>query len=104
MGPPSGPYLVLQQFCNGVAMISGHMGGHTGADGGPYGVLDGSHVIGHIIFECHVIRLGWQGVILLSTLLNQCWVDPTQALLCHDRRVRYVTTRHKVTSPSFRHN
>jgi hypothetical protein len=32
---------------------------------------NGSHVIGHIIFECHVTRLGWQGIILLSTLLSQ---------------------------------
>jgi hypothetical protein len=32
----------------------------------------GSHVIGHVIFECHVTRLGWQGVILLPTLLSQC--------------------------------
>jgi hypothetical protein len=34
-------------------------------------VPDGSHVIGHVIFECHVIRLGWQGIILLPTLLSQ---------------------------------
>jgi hypothetical protein len=32
---------------------------------------DGSHVIGYVIFECHVTRLGWQGVILLPTLLSQ---------------------------------
>jgi hypothetical protein len=38
---------------------------------GPDGVPDGSHVIGHAIFECHVTRLGWQGVILLPTLLSQ---------------------------------
>jgi hypothetical protein len=37
----------------------------------PDGVLDGSHVIGHIIFECHVTRLGWQGVILLPTLFSE---------------------------------
>jgi hypothetical protein len=48
-------------------MISGQTGGLTGLDG----VLDGSHVIGHVIFECHVIRLWWQGVILLPTLLSQ---------------------------------
>jgi hypothetical protein len=30
------------------------------------------HVIGHVIFECHVTRLGWQGVILLPTLVSQC--------------------------------
>jgi hypothetical protein len=29
------------------------------------------HVIGHVIFECHVTRLGWQGIILLPTLVNQ---------------------------------
>jgi hypothetical protein len=29
------------------------------------------HVIGHVIFECHVTRLGWQGVILLPTLVSQ---------------------------------
>jgi hypothetical protein len=40
----------------------------TGLDGVP----DGSNVIGHIIFECHVTRLGWQGIILLPILLNQC--------------------------------
>jgi hypothetical protein len=49
----------------------GWMGGQTGCPTGPYGVPDGSHVIGHVIFECHVTRLGWQGVILLSTLLSQ---------------------------------
>jgi hypothetical protein len=32
---------------------------------------DGCHVIGHVIFECHVTRLGWQGVILLPTLVSQ---------------------------------
>jgi hypothetical protein len=49
--------------------------GQTRVDGGPdepNGVPDGSHVIGHVIFECHVIRLGWQGVILLPALLSQC--------------------------------
>jgi hypothetical protein len=50
-------------------------GGHTGwPDGGQTGCPtgpDGSHVIGHVIFECHVTRLGWQGVILLPTLLSQ---------------------------------
>jgi hypothetical protein len=25
----------------------------------------------HVIFECHVTRLGWQRVILLPTLVNQ---------------------------------
>jgi hypothetical protein len=39
----------------------------TGPDGGP----DRSHVIGHVIFECHVTRLRWQMVILLPTLLSQ---------------------------------
>jgi hypothetical protein len=50
----------------------------TGCPTGPDGVPDeakrgpdGSHVIGHVIFECHVTRLGWQGVILLPTLLSQ---------------------------------
>jgi hypothetical protein len=58
-------------------MISGQTWGQTGADrwpdglDGPDGVPDGSHVIGHVIFECHVIRLGWQGVILLPALLSQ---------------------------------
>jgi hypothetical protein len=46
-------------------------GCRMGAVRGPNGVPDESHVIGHIIFECHVIRLGWQGVILLPTLLSQ---------------------------------
>jgi hypothetical protein len=45
--------------------------GLTGARRGPDGVPNGSHVIGHIIFDCHVTRLGWQGVILLPTLLSQ---------------------------------
>jgi hypothetical protein len=56
----------------------GQTGGQTGLNGGPDGVPeggqtgpDGSHVIGHVIFECHVTRLGWQGVILLPTLLSQ---------------------------------
>jgi hypothetical protein len=47
------------------------IGGRMGCPTGPDGVPDGSHVIGHIIFECHVICLGWQGVILLPTLLSQ---------------------------------
>jgi hypothetical protein len=38
----------------------------------PDAVPDRSHVISHIIFECHVTHLGWQGIILLSTLLSQC--------------------------------
>jgi hypothetical protein len=90
-------------------------GAKQGADGaptwcqtrcptGPDGMPDGSHVISYVNFECHIIRLGWQGVILLPTLLSQRYVDPMQALLCRDRRVRHVTTRHKVMSPSFRHD
>jgi hypothetical protein len=46
-----------------------------GPDRGPDeldGVPNGSHVIGHVIFECHVTCLGWQGVLLLPTLLSQC--------------------------------
>jgi hypothetical protein len=35
-------------------------------------VPDGSHVIGHVIFECHVTHLGWQEVFLLPTLLSHC--------------------------------
>jgi hypothetical protein len=49
-------------------------GGRRGLEGGPDGldgVPDGSHGISHVIFECHVIRLGWQGVIKLPTLLSQ---------------------------------
>jgi hypothetical protein len=65
---------------------------------------DGCHVIGHIIFECHITHLGWQGVILLPTLVSQHFFDPMQALLCCDRRVRHVTTRHNVTSPSQSHD
>jgi hypothetical protein len=42
-------------------------GGRMGCPTGP----DGCHVIGHVIFECHVTRLGWQGVILLPTLVSQ---------------------------------
>jgi hypothetical protein len=34
---------------------------NKGLNGMPDGMPDGSHVIGQIIFECHVIRLGWQG-------------------------------------------
>jgi hypothetical protein len=45
--------------------------GQTGCPMGLDGVPDESHVIGHVIFECHVIRLGWQWVILLPTLLSQ---------------------------------
>jgi hypothetical protein len=63
--------MVLQWFCKGFAMMSGQTGGQMGADGGPDGVPNGSHVIGHIIFECHITHLGWQGVILLPTLLSQ---------------------------------
>jgi hypothetical protein len=72
--PPSGFATILQWFCKGFAMMSDQTGSQTGADGvpnGPDGVPDGSHVIGHVIFECHVTHLGWQGVILLSTLLSQ---------------------------------
>jgi hypothetical protein len=46
--------------------------GQTGCLTGLDGVPDGSHVIGHVIFECHVTRLGWQVEILLPTLLSQC--------------------------------
>jgi hypothetical protein len=46
-------------------------GGQTGARRGARRGPNGSHVIGHVIFECHVTRLGWQGVILLPTLLSQ---------------------------------
>jgi hypothetical protein len=49
----------------------GQTGCQTGCPTGPDRVPDGSHVIGHVIFECHVTRLGWQGVILLPTLLSQ---------------------------------
>jgi hypothetical protein len=49
----------------------GRTGAGWGAGRGPDGGPDGSDVIGHVIFECHVTRLGWQGVILLSTLLSQ---------------------------------
>jgi hypothetical protein len=45
-------------------------GGRIGGQTGPDGVPDGSHVIGHVIFECHVTRLGWQGIILLPTLFS----------------------------------
>jgi hypothetical protein len=34
--------------------------GQTGCPMGLDRVPDGSHVIGHVIFECHVIRLGWR--------------------------------------------
>jgi hypothetical protein len=66
-------------------MMSGQMGADRRPDGpdgvpdgldgvpdGPDEVPDRSHVIGQVIFECHVTRLAWQGVILLSTLLSQC--------------------------------
>jgi hypothetical protein len=43
----------------------------NGVPDGPDGVPNGSHVIGHVIFECHVTRLGWQGIILLPTLFSQ---------------------------------
>jgi hypothetical protein len=46
-------------------------GARWGPDGGPDKVPDRSHVIGHVIFECHITRLGWQGVILLPTQLSQ---------------------------------
>jgi hypothetical protein len=49
-------------------------GARLGPDGCPMGtdgVPDGSHVIGHVIFECHINCLRWQGVILLPTLLSQ---------------------------------
>jgi hypothetical protein len=45
----------------------GWTGSPTGGQTGP----DGCHVIGHVIFECHVTRLGWQGIILLPTLVSQ---------------------------------
>jgi hypothetical protein len=65
--------MVLQRFCNDERPDGGPDGGRrgarqgqagaqTGADGVPNG-LDGmpdrSHVIGHVIFECHVTHLGW---------------------------------------------
>jgi hypothetical protein len=75
-----------------VARRCGQTGCLTGGETGwPDGVLDGAkrvprhflnatssatsffdcHVIGHVIFECHVTRLGWQGVILLPILVSQ---------------------------------
>jgi hypothetical protein len=51
--------------------MGGQMGGQTGCPMGPDKVPDKNHVIGHIIFECHITHLGWQGVILLPTLLSQ---------------------------------
>jgi hypothetical protein len=39
----------------------GWMGCPTGAKQGPNRVPDGSQVISHVIFECHVTRLVWQG-------------------------------------------
>jgi hypothetical protein len=36
----------------------GQTGCQTGYPTGPDGVANGSHIIGHVIFECHVIRLG----------------------------------------------
>jgi hypothetical protein len=50
----------------------GQTGCKTGCPTGSDGVPNGSHVIGHVIFEYHVTRLRWQGIILLSTLLSQC--------------------------------
>jgi hypothetical protein len=47
------------------------MGGQMGCQTGLDRVPDGSYVINHVIFECHVTRLGRQGVILLSTLFSQ---------------------------------
>jgi hypothetical protein len=46
-------------------------GGQTGCPTGGQTGPDGCHVIGHVIFEYHVTRLGWQEVILLPTLINQ---------------------------------
>jgi hypothetical protein len=56
-------------------------GGQTGPDGVPDRARRGAtssatsffdcHIIGHVIFECHVTCLGWQGVILLLTLVSQ---------------------------------
>jgi hypothetical protein len=63
-GPDGGPDGARRRARRGQ---TGCLTGQTGLDGVP----DGSHVIGHVIFECHVIRLGWQGVILLPTLLSQ---------------------------------
>jgi hypothetical protein len=54
--------------------MEGLTGGQTGQMGCPTGldeVPDWSHVIGHVIFVCHVTCLGWHGVILLPILLSE---------------------------------
>jgi hypothetical protein len=51
---------------DGVARRGGRRGARRGLTG-----PDGCHVIGHVIFECQVTRLGWQGVILLPILVSQ---------------------------------
>jgi hypothetical protein len=71
MGCPTGGWMGCPTGCPTRAG-RGAQWGLDGVPDGPDGVLDGNHVIGHVIFECHVTRLGWQGVILLPTLLSQC--------------------------------
>jgi hypothetical protein len=64
-------YLFIYIFFRPDGGRMGCLTDQTGCPTGPNGVPNGSHVIGHVIFECHVTRLGWQGVILLPTLLSQ---------------------------------
>jgi hypothetical protein len=78
-------------------------GCQTGCSTGPDGVPDGSHVIGHIIFECHVTRLGWQGIILLpaysvnaSLTLRKPYCVVTEGSVT-SQRVTKSRHRYKVT-------
>jgi hypothetical protein len=72
-GCPTGPDGVPDGWPNGVASWGARQvarRGQTGATSSATSFFE-YHVIGHVIFECHVTRLGWQGVILLPTLVSQ---------------------------------
>jgi hypothetical protein len=85
-GCPDGHFLLKTSFMTSLAQ-RGRTGCSTSGqmvwpDGWPDGVARRGatslatsffecHVISHVIFECHVTRLGWQGVILLPTLVSQ---------------------------------
>ena len=87
--PVRGQTRAGQDAQGGGARWGVHWGGQIGCPTGQDEVSDGSHVIGHVIFECHVthlrhhvighiifechdIHLGWQRIILLFTIRNQC--------------------------------
>jgi hypothetical protein len=111
-GCPTGPDGVPDGWPDGVARWGARRVARRGARRGQTGATSLAtsffecHVIGHVIFECHITHLGWQGVILLPTLVSQrlnaslilrrpyCVVTGGSVT---SRRVTTSRHRHKVT-------